>query len=332
MKNKIIYFIIAAVVAVMLISLVATAFDVMGIGGGKNEIVLNIEEGSGLSSITDDLRASGVIMNKTAFKLYARISGSRIYQMGTHTFNPSMSYGKILNELERMPDMNSIKVTIPEGYEIYRIADKLEEAGLINREVFMREIEVGNFNYDFLNDITNRENRLEGYLFPDTYIFSGTESEHDIINTMLANFERIVIPVYEQSGMTRSLDEIIKLASVVEREAANNSEKGLVASVFINRLNKGMRLESCATVQYILEERKSVLSNEDTRIDSPYNTYVYSGLPIGPISAPGLESIKAALNPPQTNYLYFLANGDGSESLFSTTFEEHLAKQQQTQN
>ncbi len=329
--NKSKYIIVAVLLLTILTLSVISIFDFSGIGGGNTPISISVNEGAGLSAITDALKTSGVITSKTAFKLYARLSGSHIYQMGEHTFTPSMSYSKIMTELERMPETESIKVTIPEGYEIYKIADTLESAGLINRDVFMREVNVGNFDYAFLNEIPDRPNRLEGYLFPDTYIFSKTISEYEIIDTMLSNFEKLVIPLYEESGTDKSLDDIIKLASVIEREAANNDERALVASVFVNRLNKNMRLESCATVQYFLKERKAVLSNEDTKIDSPYNTYMYSGLPVGPIAAPGIESIKAALNPAQTNYLYFLATADGSKSIFSETFEQHLENQRQTQ-
>lgn len=128
-----------------------------------------------------------------------------------------------------------------------------------------------------------------------------------------------------------SLDDIIVLASVIEREAAGDEDRGKVASVFVNRINSGMNLESCATVQYILKERKNVLSVEDTKIDSPYNTYMYSGLPIGPIASPGTKAIEAALYPEQTNYMYFLAVADGSGTLFSETFEEHLENQRKIQ-
>ena len=120
------------------------------------------------------------------------------------------------------------------------------------------------------------------------------------------------------------MDEIIIMASIVEREAANDTEWGKVASVFYNRLKIGMKLQSCATVQYILKERKDVLSNKDIKIDSPYNTYKYDGLPIGPVASPGLGAVKAALYPEETDYLYFAATKDGSRNVFTKTGEEHL--------
>ncbi|MEE1049228.1 MAG: endolytic transglycosylase MltG [Clostridia bacterium] len=316
---------------ILIIFAVVMVFDVNGIGGGDTPIDMMVTDGATLRSIARDLKATGIIQSNLIFRLYARTTGNGIYQMGMHSFTPSMKYKDIIAELEKMPETDTYTVTIPEGFEIWKIADELEKAGIINREVFMREIETGNFDYPFVAAIPARENRLEGYLFPDTYTFSGKESEHSIINTMLDNFNKNVVPVYEQSGTTQSLDEIVKLASVIEREAAGDADRALVASVFVNRINKGMKLESCATVQYILHERKTILSNEDTLIDSPYNTYLYGGLPVGPIAAPGLKSIEAALHPAESNYMYFLANAEGTESYFSETYEEHTEKQKQIQ-
>ena len=317
--------------AVVLVFSIVVISDIAGVGGDER-IDIRVNEGDGLSAITKNLKAAGVINSSTAFKIYTRITGKHIYQMGIHSLNASMSYGEIIDELEKMPEKEEVTVLIPEGFELRQIADTLEKAGLINKEVFMREIQVGNFDYDFIAQIPDRENRLEGYLFPDTYIFAKDDSEHNIINTMLANFNKLVIPVYEAAQTDKTLDEIINLASIVEREAAGDDERKRVASVFVNRLNKNMRLESCATVQYLLKERKSILSNSDTQIDSPYNTYKNSGLPLGPIASPGLKSIEAALYPEQTNYLYFLATADGSHSLFAETFEQHLENQRQTQS
>ena len=173
---------------------------------------------------------------------------------------------------------------------------------------------------------------MEGYLFPATYELMVGESEHDIINRMLTAFNQRIVPLYKQSGTSYSLDEIVTMASIVEREAANDSERGKVASVFYNRLKNDMAFGSCATVQYIIKERKDVLSNSDIKIKSPYNTYINKGLPIGPIASPGESSVKAALYPEDTDYLYFAARADGSENVFTRTNEEHLQVVQQLQN
>ncbi len=330
MKNKSSIIKIGIVVVAILLTMVVF-LDMVGIGGGNNPVDIKVEKGTGLAAVSDTLKGSGIISNKFMFKAYAYLTGKHIYQAGTHRLNSSMSYREIMKILETMPEDDEVQVLIPEGYEIYKIADTLSEKGLINKEIFMREVQTGDFDYEFVRQIPERENRLEGYLFPDTYNFSTAETEYDIIDKMLKNFEKQVLPVYQESGTDKSLDDIIKLASIIEREAANDDERKLVSSVLTNRLNIGHRLESCATVQYILKERKSVLSNEDTRIDSPYNTYLNSGLPIGPISAPGIKSIEAAIYPAETNYMFFLAVGDGSYSLFSETMEEHLEKQKEIQ-
>ena len=218
----------------------------------------------------------------------------------------------------------TVSVLIPEGFEAWQIADKLEAEGIADSEKFLKELDEGEFDFGFIKDISRKENRLEGYLFPATYELFVGESEHDIICRMLAAFEARIVPLYEQSGTKYSLDEIVTMASLVEREAANDSERDKVASVFYNRLEKGMTLGSCATVQYIIKERKDVLSNSDIKIKSDYNTYINKGLPVGPIASPGEASVRAALYPADTDYLYFAARADGSENVFTRTNAEHL--------
>lgn len=325
--RKIIYG--AAGIIVILIMFIFA--DILGIGGSKNNIDIKVENGAGASVIAEKLKKADIISYKAIFKIYSRLTGEHIYQMGTHKLNPSMSYKEIIRNLQSVPENDEVQVLIPEGYELRQIADVLEENGLINREVFMSEVETGNFDYEFIKNIPNRNNRLEGYLFPDTYKFSKNETEHEIIDKMLSNFDKQVVPLYQQSGCSMSLDDIVILASVIEREAASDNDRGKVASVFVNRINMGMKLESCATVQYILKERKNVLSIEDTKIESPYNTYINEGLPIGPIASPGISSINSAIYPEQTNYIYFLATENGTDSLFSETFEEHLENQKRIQ-
>lgn len=302
---------------------ISAVADIKGFGDGNNAD-FSVPKGAGLSAIAEDLKDSGIIRFSSVFKIYTKLSGEHIWQTGVHKLNTGMSYKEIIAVLQDTPKAVNGTVTVPEGYELRQIADLLTEQGLVNREVFMREAETGNFDNEFLKDIPNRENRLEGYLFPDTYNFIPGESEHEIIGRMLDNFEEKLIPLYTEANTDKSLDDVVKLASVIEREAANDAERGKVASVFVNRLNGGMKLESCATVQYILKERKKILSTEDTQIDSPYNTYKYDGLPVGPIASFGMASFKAALYPEDTNYMYFMAVADGSSSVFAETYEQHL--------
>ena len=302
-------------------------------GGSDNGFVVEIPEGAGTQSIAELLEKYTIIRHPFVFRMYVRMQGTPVWQKGKHTLNTAMSYREIVKKLQSPPDVQPDirKVVIPEGYELRQMIDLLVENGLGERENFMIEVETGMFEYAFINQIPDRENRLEGYLYPDTYLFSVEETEHQILDKMLAAFQEKVMPVYEASGTETSLDEVLKMASVIEREAANDEERPKVASVFYNRLKIGMKLESCATVQYILKERKDVLSLLDIAIDSPYNTYKYTGLPVGPIASPGISSIQAALYPADTNYLYFVATADGGENLFSETFQEHNQKTIQTQ-
>lgn len=323
------------ITAVVVILLFTWSFwtDMMGIGGGQERVV-EIPAGAGIAQIAQVLHQEGIVKHPKVFHVYARLGGAPLFQQGKHTMHPSMSYGAICKKLENPPDVQpEIKrVVIPEGYELRQIVDVLVENGLGEREAFLKEIETGVFDYAFLNQIPQREQRLEGYLYPDTYLFSEEEDEHQILDKMLLAFQQKVVPIYETAACEESLDEILILASVIEREAANDEERPTVASVFTNRIAIGMKLESCATVQYILKERKDILSNADIAIDSPYNTYRYAGLPKGPIASPGLASIEAALYPADTEYLYFVATADGHQNLFSKTFEEHNQKIRQTQN
>ncbi len=307
--------------------------DFFGTGGSKDLVMVEIPEGSGASGIAQMLKKEGIIRHPLMFKLYTRLHGEAVYQKGNHSVSDSMSYQDILQVLESAPEVDEKdirKVVIPEGYELWQIVDLLTENGLGDKAAFYHEIENGVFDFPFVAEIPRSENRLEGYLYPDTYLFSVQESEYEILARMLENFNQKVLPAYHAYGTEKTLDEILTFASVIEREAANDEERPLVASVFRNRMEIGMKLESCATVQYILKERKDVLSKDDIAIDSPYNTYLYYGLPKGPIAAPGIASIEAALHPADTEYLYFLATEDGSGNLFSKTFEEHNQKDLET--
>ena len=236
-----------------------------------------------------------------------------------------MSYEEICDSLCEIPKKDTVKVLIPEGYELRLMAQAFEDSGLCTAEEFMSAAENDEYNYDFLTEKPGVTYRLEGFLFPATYEFEYGTSAHDIIDKMLYTFDSFYTEEY--SARARSLGmtdyEVVTLASIVEREAANVAEHKKVAGVFYNRIKTGMNLESCATVQYVLKERKPVLSIADTKIDSPYNTYKYSGLPVGPVASPSLSAIEAVLYPEQHDYYFFVAKSDGSGHVFSRTFEEH---------
>lgn len=288
-------------------------------------VTVDIPEGAGSSVVADLLYENGIIKYPTAFKLVSRLGNyDGNYMPGVITIHTDMGYSDILNTLV-VSERNTVKVVIPEGYTIKQIAETLNTAGLCTADEFYAVLDPALYDYRFLDGLPERENRLEGYLFPATYEFVPGTSAQDIADTMLKSFDAVFTDEYyaRAKEVNVTVDEVITMASIVERETNAEGERAKVAGVFYNRINSNMPLQSCATVQYILGENKPVLSEADTQINSPYNTYKNTGLPIGPIASPGEACIKAALYPEKTNALYFLLGTDG-EHIFSETYEEHL--------
>jgi len=299
----------------------------------KDRIAIQIPLGSSTADIAKILKKNGIIHFPTIFRIMSNLNGyDSEYKSGTHIVSKSLSYDELMRVLTSNP--SGIKVTIPEGYNLQQIAEKLAQEKLVDKDKFLEVAENETFDFKFVNSITRDKNRLEGYLFPDTYEFDISTGEKEIIRRMLNNFDAKFPTSYyaraEELGMT--VDEIIILASIIEKEAQDPDEMPRIASVFYNRLsgkyNIERKLESCATIQYIYYQQtgkiKQVITEEDTKIVNPYNTYLYEGLPPGPISCPGEAAIKAALYPAETSYLYFVAKGDGTH-YFSRTLAEHQA-------
>ena len=284
-----------------------------------------IPNGTSTERIGLILLEAGLIRDEKIFVLKAKLDKfDGKFKAGDYTFSPSQSMREIMELLVEGND-STIRFTIPEGYDIKKTTAKLSGEALIDQTAFEEELRSGSFDYRFLKDVPDGANRLEGYLFPETYEVYANASAHDIIDKMLSQFDAVFTDEYYDRAkeLDMDLNEVITLASIIEREAVVSEDRPVIAGVFYNRLNSSMPLQSCATVQYILGEQKSVLSVSDTRIESPYNTYLNTGLPPGPICSPGQDSIKAALWPTESEYLYFLAKGDGSH-VFSKTYEEHL--------
>jgi len=293
----------------------------------NSEIEVIIPSGSTTDDIADILIENELILNKLVFKLIAKDLGyDTKFKAGTYHLNQSMDNKEIIEMIAKGDVyIETVTFTIPEGFELVQIVDRLESSELIDKDKFLNELVNGEFNYKFLEFI-NRDTMLEGFLFPDTYKVEIGASEHEIINKMLNKFDLVFKNEYYDrlKEIDMSLNELITLASIIEREGKLDSERATISSVFHNRLDINMKLQSCATVQYILGERKEVLLFSDLEIDSPYNTYLYYGLPPSPIASPGEISIVAALYPEETEYLYFVTKeaNDGSH-YFSKTFEEH---------
>lgn len=303
------------------------------------EIPLN----SSTTSIANLLNEKGIVKYPYVFKILSKINGyDGMYKSGTHILENDpdrnkltrivTSYDRIMRILVNKPE--SVKITIPEGYTYKQIADLLYKKRLVDRDKFDKTVNSEKFNYKFLENLPKRENRLEGYLFPDTYEFDMKVGEKEIIRQMLENFNRKFKPDYYKRAkeLNMTTDQIIILASIIEREAKLKDERKIISGVFYNRLNskdKTLRkLQSCATIQYIFFNRdgiiKEKISEQDTKVQDPYNTYEIEGLPPGPICSPGVASIEAALYPEKTGYYYFVAKGDGSHQ-FSKSFKEHEA-------
>ena len=308
-----------------ILTFVVFGMDVFGVSGSKDTIQIEINENDNLTVISKKLQDQDIILSSSVFKLFYKFTGySDMIHPGTVTVSKHDSYIELANAINS-PINHNLKITIPEGFEIREIIDRLESNGLIiNKEEFTKALESYTFFTSQGTKISGKTAQLSGYLFPDTYEFSAKFTPDDIIKLMTDNFIAKWNDEYDKKAkeMKMTVQEVITLASIVEREAGKDMDFPLVASVFHNRLKENKKLESCATVQYILEERKPVLSVKDTKIDSPYNTYLHPGLPPAPISSPGIKAIEAVLYPKETEYLYFFTDKNGNNH-YSKTYEEH---------
>ena len=293
----------------------------------STKVIITISMGSGTPQIAAILEKNGIIGSGDTFKLVSKITGNNgKYKAGTYALSPSMNLDEIMKKMKSGISVGNM-VTIPEGYTIEQVAGILEKAGFIDKAVFLDELENGDFKQKFIEFLPKGPNRLEGFLFPETYDIPVKASEYDIINIMLNQFDKLFTDEYyaRASELGLNINEVITIASMIEREAAVNEDRPKVASVVYNRLKQSMPLQFCSTVQYVLGDQKARLSDEDTQIDSKYNTYINAGLPPGPICSPGLESIKAALYPAETEYLYFVVDPNGKRThQFAKTYEEFL--------
>ncbi len=280
-----------------------------GYSGERKEIV--IEPGMGAKDVAKLLTDKGIIPNPYLFRLVAKLYGKeRKIKAGKYILRKDMSLFEILKTIVEGKGVLEA-VTIPEGLTSSQIADIFLKKGIIkDKEKFLKIV---------------KEKNLEGYLFPDTYYVPEDYGEKRVIDMMVKRFEEKLPKDFQERAKKLGLSEkdVIILASLVEKEAKYQEDRPKIASVFLNRLKKGMKLESCATIQYILGNPKPNLSYEDLKIKSPYNTYLHKGLPPGPICNPGEASIMAVLYPAKTDYLYFVARKDGRH-LFAKTYKEHL--------
>ncbi len=284
--------------------------------------IVEIKEGDSFYEIIDNLYNFGLINDPLAFEIYLRLNNlTAKLQAGHYRLDTSMSAEKIAEKIVA-GDTATDEFSISEGARVYDLADEIVELGADREKILaiIKEKEL-----DFLPDEREDINyNLEGYLLPETYYIPYGAEEEEIINLMLREFRKKIKPLKEDIAESDfSIHEIVTIASLIEGEVMLDSEKTMVSSVIHNRLENDMRLQLDATVQYLIDEHRFRILYRDLEIDSPYNTYQRRGLPPGPINNPGIDAIEAVLNPEETDYLYYVATGDGSH-IFTETYQEHL--------
>lgn len=348
------FIILLTVLAVIFMGSFALSFKfAVDSGGSDDDVVINVDPDKGIpievplgastDTIIDALKEKDLVKYPFIFKLLSNLNGyDGTYKSGTHILSKEMEYEDMMKVLSSNPV--SVKVRFGEGSTIAQVADELLKKKLISdKSSLIKTANTEKFTYKFMEGMANRENKLEGYLFPDTYEFGLKASEKEILKVILDNFNDRFKPDYydkaKKLGLT--VDKVITVASIIEKEASNMKERAMIAQIFYNRMNskdKSLRkLQSCATIQYVFFNRKSgvpeadlkriaegKILDKDMAVDDPYNTYKVEGLPPGPICSPSRVAIEAALNPdPEAKeYLFFVAKGDGTTA-FARTDAEH---------
>ncbi|MCU0847902.1 MAG: endolytic transglycosylase MltG [Spirochaetes bacterium] len=280
--------------------------------------VFEVRYGEPLKKTSRRLKNQNLITSEKAFLAIAHLTNKKNMRTGKYELHAGMSMLGVLIKLTR-GDVLTKKITIPEGFNIYQISERLNSSGISSSGSFIYYC----FDEDFLKTLRIKSNSCEGYLFPDTYVFPESSDPRDVISAMHSNLRKhLKESDIEEGNSNLGLHGILTLASLIEKEAKKPVERKYISSVFINRLAGGMKLDCDPTIRYALKKFSGRIGYRDLEFDSPYNTYLYKNLPPTPICSPGIESIKAALEPEKTDFLYFVARNDGSH-YFSKTLREH---------
>jgi UPF0755 protein len=323
-----------AVGAVLVLILVAAAWMTMRDSRARHEsgsaVQVEIKPGSGSQAIARKLKSVGVIGNETTFRLRARISGADDQlKSGVYDLRVGMTEASVLRALIAGPPVTYVTVTIPEGFVVDQIAERFEKQAGIPRGEFAALAKTGASQFARGHPSLRGayKGSLEGFLFPKTYRVKKGSSAREVIELMLDQFDeeiaRVDVRAAASSGL--NVNQLVTLASMIERESRLDSERPLISSVIHNRLTTDSFLKIDATIQYVLGDNRFRLTNQDTQIDSPYNTYTHKGLPPGPISNPGLKSLQAAANPAETPLLYYVLTGKDGSHTFTTNLPDFLA-------
>ena len=314
----------------------------------NNGITIEIKENYGSTKIAEELKNKGLIRNQTVFKLYTRIKSNTSFYVGSFSLKPSMSMTKIIDELsskDKAKSTNSFAVI--EGDNILKLAQKLEKTKLsskdflekVNDAEFIKKLQK-QFPELITDDIYSKDIKyaLEGYIYPAIYNIEDNETVESLITKMVKTTNDRVVPLYKQNKkewvinnkkVKISIHDYITMASILEKESTKTNENKLIASVFFNRLAKGMKLQTDPSANYAADKLSGAPTQRELSLQSPYNTYTTVGLPPGPIASVGVASYEALNNAETTDYLYFLHASKDGKAYFSKTYEEHerLAKE-----
>lgn len=315
-------------------------YGISPVSKNDSEVVFEVTENSTYLSIAQELKDNNLIRSINFYKVYIKIFKPDNLQAGIYTLNENMGVKKIIEKLENNEVVDeSIKIVIPEGKHIEEVADIISSSTKLDKDELLDYWQSKDLisslidKYWFItSDVENSNLRysLEGYFFPDTYLVSINPTKEEITYKLLDRMNEILSKYKEEIESSEySVHEILTLASIVEQEAILDEDRPKIARVFLNRLDIGMMLQSCATIGYAIDEWKLTYTYADLQTDSPYNTYMYYGLPIGPGDMPGEASIKAVLYPDDNDYLYFLANvysSTDNKTYYSKTYSEHQSK------
>ena len=284
------------------------------------QIDYRLQPGTSLSQVAADLQNRGVLRSSLSLKLFARLNdaGGKI-QSGTYRFSTQATPEQVLQRLIA-GDVNQVSLTIPEGFTQAQIFARIAELGYGDAGKLKRLA----YDVDFINSLQVDANSLEGYLFPETYLFTPGITEAQLLAMMVKQLQQKLKPALLKKARQNNLNlhQLVTLASIIEKETAKAEEMPLISSVFHNRLKRGIQLQTDPTVIYGIANFDGNLTRKHLKTPTPYNTYIIRGLPPGPIASPGLAALQAAAEPAATKYLYFVSRGDGSHQ-FSRTLQEH---------
>lgn len=304
--------------------------------GTTDTVTIEIEQGESTLDIAAKLKEEGLIQYRSIFYLKVKNEGAKL-RYGTFTIPKEAGLKTIISVLSSGGAMKEETMfTVPEGYTIEMIAAQLETEGICSQEDFIMAVGQ-DYEYWFLQDIPDNEDvkyRLQGFLFPDTYAIGDNMTAEDIVKAMLDQFDKKFSTDMQNQmkALGKTVYEVVIEASIVEREAVLDEERAMIAGVINNRLAIDMKLQMCPTALYPITDGlydKTTVTDEDTKYDSPYNTYKYKGLPPGPISNPGIASLQAVLQPEEHEYLYYHVdpNKEDGSHIFTKTYSEHLNTQ-----